>query len=124
VTNIKIILTTAAILACLFGVGFLVAPNNVAELYGESLTPGGIVVGRYFGSQQLAIAWILWTARNGASAAVFQSVLVAIAVSQGIDILIALHAIWAGVVNALGWTSVTIHVVLSCSFAYLGFGKR
>jgi hypothetical protein len=122
--KINPILILTAVVAGLFGLAFLFAPGPLVAQYGAILTPGGEVVGRYFGSVLIALAWIFWAAREGAGGALFQSVLVAGALAHGIELIIALHAIWAGILNALAWTSVVIHIVIGGGLAYFAAGNR
>jgi hypothetical protein len=122
--KIEPFLATAAIVTGLFAIGFLVAPAWIASHFGnEALTPGGMVVGRYFGAALLALAWILWASREGANAAIFQGVLVGLTITNGLDALIALHAMWTGVVHALGWSLVVVHALFGAGFAYFASGK-
>jgi len=117
-------MTVVAIVGALFGLGFLIAPAWVGGFYGEAMAPGEVLIARYLGAALLAIAWIVWSSRGANSAETLHSVLVANAAMQGIAAVIALHGVWTGGINALGWSSVVIHILFCAGFAYFASGKR
>ena len=53
-----------ALVAAVFGVGFIVVPGQVMSAYGPEVTPQLEYVTRLFGAALLAFAILTWTARN------------------------------------------------------------
>jgi len=117
-------LAIAAVVAALFGLGFALAPERVVALYGATLTPAGVVVGRILGSSLIAIAIIFWASREQQGADVLRAVLIAGLVANALDLLIMLHATLSGIVSGLGWASVLLHILLGAGFGYFAFGRR
>jgi hypothetical protein len=117
-------LAIAAVIAALFGVGFLLAPERVVALYGGTLSPAGAVVGRILGSSLIAIAIMFWASREQLGADVLRAVLIAGPVANALDLVIMLHATVSGIVSGLGWTSVILHILLAAGFGYFAFGRR
>ena len=117
-------LAIAAVIAALFGVGFVLAPARVTALYGATLTPAGVVVGRILGSTLIAVAIIFWGSREQQGADTLRAVLIAGLVAHALDVLIILHATVSGIVSALGWAQVILHILLGAGFGYFAFGRR
>ena len=87
----KLYLTIAAIVAILFGLGFLLIPANVIPLYGVPLSPHVITNARFFGSALLAWGVITWFARDFQEWAAVRGVLIGSVVG---DIVGGLVNIW------------------------------
>ncbi len=60
----KLYLTIAAVLAILYGIGFVLIPAKMGELYGVQPEPHAILNVQYFGSALLAWGVIMWFARD------------------------------------------------------------
>jgi hypothetical protein len=112
----------AAVISGVFGVAFLVAPSQLVALYGVSLTPATVVVGRIAGTAILALALIFWGSRNENGTEVSRAVLLAGFIGNGLDCLILLQATRGGLLNWLGWPQAAICGLLALGFAYFAFG--
>jgi len=120
----KLYLTIAAVLAILYGIGFVLIPAKMGELYGVQPEPHAILNVQYFGSALLAWGVILWFARDLDWAAV-RGVLIGSVVGDAVGGLLSVWAIVEGLVNAFGWTSVVIYVLLLLGGLYfLSTGSR
>lgn len=60
----KLYLTIAAIVAILYGIGFVLIPGTLAGLYGEQPEPHAMLNIQLFGSLLLAVGVIQWLARD------------------------------------------------------------
>jgi len=120
----KLYLTIAAVLAILYGIGFVLIPAKMGELYGVQPEPHAILNVQYFGSALLAWGVILWFARDLDWAAV-RGVLIGSVVGDAVGGLLSVWGISQGLVNAFGWTSVVIYVLLLLGALYfLSPGSR
>jgi len=120
----KLYLTIAAVLAILYGIGFVLIPAKMGELYGVQPEPHAILNVQYFGSALLAWGVILWFARDLDWAAV-RGVLIGSVVGDAVGGLLSVRGISQGLVNAFGWTSVVIYVLLLLGGLYfLSTGSR
>ena len=120
----KLYLTIAAVLAILYGIGFVLVPAKMGELYGVQPEPHAILNVQYFGSALLAWGVILWFARDLDWAAV-RGVLIGSVVGDAVGGLLSVWGISQGLVNAFGWTSVVIYVLLLLGGLYfLSTGSR
>jgi uncharacterized membrane protein YfcA len=113
----KLYLTIAAVLAILYGIGFVLVPAKMGELYGVQPEPHAILNVQYFGSALLAWGVILWFARDLDWAAV-RGVLIGSVVGDAVGGLLSVWGISQGLVNAFGWTSVIIYVLLLLGALY------
>jgi len=113
----KLYLTIAAVLAILYGIGFVLIPAKMGELYGVQPEPHAILNVQYFGSALLAWGVIMWFARDLDWAAV-RGVLIGSVVGDAVGGLLSVWGISQGLVNAFGWTSVVIYVLLLLGALY------
>ncbi len=107
--SVKIFLAILAILAVAFGVGFLVAPAALGSVYGTQNTPTSELMARFFGDALLGWGLILWFARNF-DGAPLRFVLLATGVADVVAVVFAAESVMAGVVNAIGWSTVLIYL--------------
>jgi len=107
-----------ALVAAVFGVAFIVVPGQVASAYGPEVTPQLEYVARLFGAALLAFAVLTWSARNVPDSATRRAILLALFVGDGIGFIVSLFGQLRGVMNALGWTTVVIYLLLALGFGY------
>ena len=107
-----------ALVAAVFGVAFIVVPGQVASAYGPEVTPQLEYVARLFGAALLAFAVLTWSARNAPDSATRRAILLALFVGDGIGFIVSLFGQLRGVMNALGWTTVVIYLLLALGFGY------
>jgi hypothetical protein len=75
-------MTIAAIVAFVFGLGFILVPVTVMNMYGVTLDESGQFLGRYLGSSFIGIACLAWMARNAAASETRRAVLMALFVTS------------------------------------------
>ena len=108
----------AGALAILFGLSFLFAPSQTVAMYGfESTTPGWRYAAQSFGGALLGIGVMNWLARNAADSDARRAIVTGNVVTNVVGLVLAVIVQLQGVVNAFGWTSVVIFLLLSAGFA-------
>jgi hypothetical protein len=107
-----------AVLSVLFGIGFVLAPDQVLINYGIESSPAIAVMSRLFGGTLLAMAVILWSARDFHDQAAVRAVLIGSGISDVVNLVVALLAVTSGTVNALGWSTVLIYLCGALGAAY------
>jgi hypothetical protein len=112
-----------AIIAFLFGLGFLFFPDATFSMYGIAATDVGRLAGRFFGSSLIALGIIYYAARDLQEPDVLSGVLWAGLILNIADLVLASVATIGGIMNAMGWASVVLHIVLGAGFGYLIFGR-
>ncbi len=115
-----------AIIAVLFGLGFVFAPSQVASFYSPEVgtaEAGAVleVVAQLFGAALLAFAVLTWVARNAPDSEARRAILLALFSGDAVGFVIALIAQIGGTVNALGWSTVAIYLLLAIGFGYFRF---
>jgi hypothetical protein len=115
--TIKMLFTILAILSFLFGIGFVLAPDQVLANYGIEHSPALALVARLFGGALLALGVILWLARDFRDEAAVRAVLISTLVGGVVNVVVAIIGTLAGTTNALGWSTVLIYL-----FAAVGSG--
>src|ERR1700738_3226406 len=101
--TIKMFFAILAVLSFLFGVGFVLAPDQVMANYGIEHSPALALVGRLFGGALLALGAILWLARDFRDEAAVRAVLIGILIGDVVNLLVATMGTLSGASNALGW---------------------
>lgn len=122
----KNITTVASIVALLFGLGFVLMPTQLAGYYNVTLNEGGAFIGQLFGAALLGFAALNWFGRNLGDGQAQQVVENANIAGDAVGFIFSLMAQLGGLsgVNALGWSTVAIYLLLALAFAYLRFSSR
>jgi hypothetical protein len=113
-----------AVLSVLFGIGFVLAPAQVLVIYGIESSPAVELASRLFGGTLLAVAVILWFAKNFHDQVAVRSVLIGFGVSDVVNLVVALLAVTSGTVNALGWSTVLIYLCGALGAGYFLAGSK
>ena len=113
-----------AVIELIFGIGFVLMPVTVGDVFGMNLTPSGALMARLFGTAFIFGSIVLWLARNASSSeAALRAVVLAVVVSNTIGFVVTLLATLSGVWNALGWLPVVLYLLFGLGFAYFQFVK-
>ncbi len=112
-----------AVIAGLFGLGFVLAPAKVLAQYGLAVDAGFGLVAQLFGSALIGYAILTWLVRKAADSDTRRSIVLALFISDGVAFVLALMAQLKGLVNPLGWSTVAIYLLLAIGFAYFHFAK-
>lgn len=122
----KNFLSIAGIVAILYGLSFSLMPGQLMSLYNVDINPGGVLVGRLFGATLLGFGILNWMSRDFNDEGAKQAVLTGNLVGDGLGFIFVLIAQLGGVpgINAMGWSSVLIYLLLAAGFAYLRFFSK
>jgi hypothetical protein len=118
--NAKQYLTIAAVLAVIYGIGFLVIPGRLLILYGTpDPDPHIVLTAQYFGVALLTLGLIVWFVRNCVDNATIRGVLIASVIGDVVGFVLTLWGITQGTLNASGWSTVVIYGLLAIGALYL-----
>lgn len=114
------------ILAAGFGLAFIFVPARVGTFYGIAPSIGGIWLSRYWGATLLFIAMIYWSYSSVSPAAKsWPKLLVFSIIYDVIQLGLTLAAIYKGVGNSNGWSTVALYALLIIGSVYfLGVCNR
>jgi hypothetical protein len=114
----------AAIIAVLYGLGFLFIPNTVMGLYGVKLNEPGRFVALYFGSALMGIAVTWWRVRESKTMHdVREGVFLGGIVLSVTGLVVALLDAITGPSNNFVWINPVIYAFLAVGFFYFYFKK-
>jgi hypothetical protein len=111
----------AAVISFLYGLAFMIVPANTMALYGVSLSVGGLFIVRYLGATFIGLAVLAWLARNARPSEARAAIVLALFTTTALGFVVALYDKFAGVGNALVWSSVVIYLLLAIGFGYFSF---
>ena len=113
-----------AITVIIFGVGSVLAPQVFVSLFGATLNPAGMLMMRYGGAWLIGIGLLAWFARNAADSEARRAIVLAFMICYSIAFVLALLSQLAGVLNALGWGTVVLNLLLAIGYGYFQFAKQ
>jgi hypothetical protein len=111
----------AAVISFLYGLAFMIVPANTMALYGVNLSVGGLFIVRYLGATFIGLAVLAWLARNARPSEARAAIVLALFTTTALGFVVALYDKFAGVGNALVWSSVVIYLLLAIGFGYFSF---
>lgn len=112
------LLILQAVVALFFGVALALAPAPLLTLYGITLSPAGLAIGRLLGAAFLTMGGIAWFSRSVADEGAQRALMAGFCVGQTLGFVFALSAQLQGLANALGWSTVALYLLLALGFAY------
>jgi hypothetical protein len=112
-----------AVVAGLFGLGFVFIPEQVMSYYGTVPEASTNYMAQLFGAALLGIAVILWLCKDAQDSPVRQAILLGLFVAEGVGFVVALITQLGGTINALGWSTVAIYLLFALGFGYFRFLK-
>jgi len=115
--TIRTFFTILAVLALIHGIGFVLAPEQVAASYGMESSPSSILIGRLFGAALLGLGLIYWFARDNSAEAV-RGLMIATAVGDGVGFVVVVIGTIAGTLNAMGWIAALIYLFGTAGAGY------
>jgi len=121
--NLKALMVMNTVMAGVFGLGFLFAPSQAIQLYGNDPTPPFIFAMQLFGGALLCLAILTWVGRNASDSDARRAIVLCLFVGTAIGFILCLAAQLRGVVNALGWASVIIYLLFASGFGYFQFAR-
>ena len=122
--KLKTLFIVTTIITIVFGVAFVVIPWQVYSFYGIECNAHLNYMGQLFGAALIAIGLICWRSRSAADSESRRAIIFSIFIADAIGFIVALIGQLNNVVNALGWTTVAIYLLLSIGFGYFNFSKK
>ncbi|MEE9599568.1 MAG: hypothetical protein V3V66_03825 [Anaerolineales bacterium] len=121
--KIKSLMVINAIVALVFGAGFILAPGQGISLYGVEETAALKYTVQLIGAAFLGFAVLTWSARNSPESEARGAIVLALFIADGVGFVLSLIGQLGNVLNALGWSTVAIYLLLALGFGYFQFAK-
>jgi hypothetical protein len=115
------LLTIAAVLGVIFGLGFLFVPASTLHPYGVNTDPSGLIMSQFFGAALIQLALVFFALRK-LPATNIPGVALGACLGELAGLWVAIRIQLGGHVNALGWSTVAIYAVLAICFGMFAFG--
>jgi len=112
-----------AVIALVFGLGFLLFPAQVMSSYGVTLEEAGQWIARYLGSAFFGISLLTWLARNAEQGAALRAIVLGLLLLSATGLVVAILDVIYGTGNALLWSTVVIYLFLTVGFGYFQFAE-
>lgn len=121
--KLKTLMIINTIVACVFGVTFVIIPWQVYSLYGIESSDTLNYMGELFGAALIGFGLLSWRARNADKSEALGAIIFSLFVADSIGFVVALIGQLNNVVNAFGWSTVAIYFLLALGFGYFQFSK-
>jgi hypothetical protein len=122
--KLNIFMMIAAIIALIFGLGFIIAPAASLQPYGTTTDLTGEFLARYLGASLVGLAFVIWLTRNAEPSGTRKGLLTGLFVTMLLGFVVALYDKFAGSGNGLIWLNVVIYLLLAIGFGYFAFMKK
>jgi uncharacterized membrane protein YfcA len=116
--NLSMFLLVSAIVALLFGLGFVLLPGLMFSIYGLADSPASYLGFRLFGSALIAIGLLTWLLKDSTNWEALRALLLSVAIGNVIGLLFVFFAMVNGTLGAMGWTAVLIYLLLLAGEGY------
>jgi len=120
--KIKTLFIINTVITAVFGLAFVIIPEQLLLLYGDS-NAAMEYVGQLFGSALIVFAILTWLVRDSPNNETLKAITLSLFIGNAIGFVVALVGQLEGVVNVLGWSTVAIYFLLSFGFGYFRFKK-
>jgi DMSO reductase anchor subunit len=121
--KLKTLMIINTIVAIVFGLSFIIIPTQVYSLYDITADEQLIYMARLFGTVLIGFGILTWMARNATDSDARKAIVLALFIADSIGFVVALLGQLSNVVNALGWSTVAIYLLLALGFGYFQFFK-
>jgi hypothetical protein len=102
----------------IFGIGFILTPANLLAPMGVTLNDTSTTFARLFGSAIISFPFLLYLARKSENLIFKKSVVTSMFVYYSISTFLLFITQVSGQMNALGWSVVSLHFILTVWFGY------
>lgn len=122
--NYRIMFIINAIVAVLFGLGFLVVPSMVIEQFGVDDYASTRLVAQFFGTAMVALGLLLWFTKDVIEAGTQRGMAIALLIGAVAGLIVTFVGMTSRVMRSNGWLVMVIYLLFGLGYAYLLFLKR
>ena len=115
--------TVTFVVELIFALGFIIAPGTLFSTFGVEPSPFGISLARMFGSALLAFCTLLWYTRGSKSTDLRKATIRSLFIYWLVSSVFLVIAQLTGIFNAMGWSTVVLHVGFLIWYATFAFKK-
>jgi len=122
----KLLFVLSAIVAVIFGLGFLIVPDRALPLFGTTEQYAStLFAARFFGFAMFGLGLLLWFAKDVMDANVQRNLGIANLVISVVGLVMALYATMAGnaVIRTNVWVPVVLFLLAGLAYGFMIFLK-
>lgn len=119
--SLKLVLMINAVLALIFGLGFVFVPEMALSYYAVAVGVGGAYMSRFFGAALLGYAVLAWMMNDSGPSDAREAGVTGLLVANGAGLVISVMMMTNGIANALGWSTVVIYAFFTGMYGYYRF---
>ena len=112
------LMSIKGVICLFFGIGMVLLPTTMMSFYGVTLDAGGTVMTQLFGQAFFLLGLLLWLMRNTSDSSTVKAFSISLFLGDAVGVVVSLMAVLSGVMNALGWTTVALYLVIGLGFGY------
>lgn len=120
--RLRTLLLIGGLIALVFGIAFLVAPQAMLRLYGVAPDSAITMMSRYFGAALVQIGLVFYLIRDVGDPRTQRGVVLGSFLGSLAGLVVALTAQFWELVNGLGWSTVAIYAFLMVGYGSFIFG--
>lgn len=124
--NYRIMFMVNALVAALFGLGFLFFPVRVLGLFRTETFVATLLMSRFFGTAMLALGLVLWFAKDTTDESIQKGIGIALLIGAVAGLVVTALGTFSSnaVIRANGWLAMVIYLIFGLGYAYLLFMNR
>jgi hypothetical protein len=124
--NYRIMFMVNALIAALFGLGFLFFPARVLGLFRTETFVSTLLVSRFFGTAMLALGLVLWFAKDTTDESIQKGIGIALLIGAVAGLVVTALGTFSSnaVIRANGWLAMVIYLIFGLGYGYLLFMNR
>jgi hypothetical protein len=124
--NYRIMFMVNALVAVLFGLGFLFFPARVLGLFRTETFVSTLLMSRFFGTAMLTLGLVLWFAKDTTDESIQKGISIALLIGAVAGLVVTALGTFSSnaVIRANGWLVMVIYLIFGLGYAYLLFMNR
>jgi len=119
----KVIFVINALVALVFGVGFLAVPTMALKQFGVDEYASTKLLLQFFGTGLLTIGLLAWFAKNVTDAGVQKGMGVGMLIGALAGLVMSIIGMATGSIRILGWVAAVVYGIFVLGYAFLLFLK-
>lgn len=121
--NLKSLFTITAVLTVIFGLGFLIIPDTLLNVYSLTTDEAGISIARFFGAVFTGIGLLTWFARDTGESDARDAIVLSMFIISIFGVGLSLYFTLTGLFNVIGWGEVVLFLLFTIGYGLHQFKR-
>lgn len=121
----RILFVINSFFSFLFGLGFLIVPGMLLDLFGTETRIPELLLARFFGTALVVIGLLLWFARDISDESAQKKFAISLFTGAVLGLIVTVIGVSpaSGVIRSNGWAAMLGYALFGLGYAYLVFRK-